>query len=316
MRPRTPPMTGATPAGPSSMNGFNRTPVAGRGTVPTARRDQQTTKDARCQVSFLRHCPASEAVGSLTTNGVLATLVSFNGFNGGKPSGLVEGVDHRFYGTTRYGGLSYNGAPFSGHGAIFRMTTNGALTALFFFSGTNGSRPDNGLVQGADGNFYGTTTEGGTNKYYVNGGGGTIFQMTTNFTLTTLISFGRTNGAGPLRLLQIETGDFYGTTYYGSTNYDGTNPGGTNDHGTFFRLSGFTPLNNEGIFLSAPTYLPGGQFQFTLKSSNGTNYTLQYSTTLTNWISILTFSGSGSSMLITDSNSVGAAQRFYRVVVF
>jgi hypothetical protein len=52
--------------GAKLLNGFRETPVAGRGTVPTVRHHQRTTKNARCQESFLRHCSASEAVGSLT----------------------------------------------------------------------------------------------------------------------------------------------------------------------------------------------------------------------------------------------------------
>jgi len=40
------------------------------------------------------------------------------------------------------------------------------------------------LVQGTNGNFYGTTEYGGP------GGGGTVFEVTTNGALTTLVSFG------------------------------------------------------------------------------------------------------------------------------
>jgi len=50
---------------PKLTHGFDETPLAGRGTVPTVRHHQRTTKDARCQASFLRHCSAAEAVGSL-----------------------------------------------------------------------------------------------------------------------------------------------------------------------------------------------------------------------------------------------------------
>ena len=47
---------------------------------------------------------------------------------------------------------------------MFKISTNGALTTLYSFTGGNdGANPQAGLVQGSDGNFYGTTYGGGTN---------------------------------------------------------------------------------------------------------------------------------------------------------
>src|SRR5258708_32577372 len=62
---------------------------------------------------------------------------------------------------------------------------------LVSFNGTNGATP-NALVQGTDGNFYGTSQYGG------NYGKGTAFMMTTNGTLTNAVSFDGTNGATPI----------------------------------------------------------------------------------------------------------------------
>ena len=93
----------------------------------------------------------------LTTNGALTTLLSFNNSNGSHPyAALILGKDGNFYGTTSEGGTG-------GSGTVFRMTTNGALTTLASFNySLTGGYPYAALVQGADGNFYGTTTEGGT----------------------------------------------------------------------------------------------------------------------------------------------------------
>jgi uncharacterized repeat protein (TIGR03803 family) len=78
----------------------------------------------------------------------------------------VQGNDGGLYGTTSYGGTN------GGAGTVFRITTNGALTTLYSFTGTyDGSNPDTRLVQGSDGNFYGTTPGGGV------GGGGTVFRL-------------------------------------------------------------------------------------------------------------------------------------------
>ena len=55
------------------------------------------------------------------------------------------------------------------------------FTKLLDFNSTNGSGPGYGsLVQGTDGNLYGTTEGGGPN------GWGTVFKVTSSGTLTTL----------------------------------------------------------------------------------------------------------------------------------
>ena len=103
-----------------------------------------------------------------------------------------------------------------GYGTVFKISTNGALTTLYSFTGGNdGAIPHAGLVQGSDGNFYGTTYGGGTNGY-----DGTVFKISTNGALTTLYSFtGGNDGANPeAGLVQGSDGYFYGTTDHGGTN--------------------------------------------------------------------------------------------------
>ena len=161
----------------------------------------------------------------ITTNGALTTLVSFRSTNGSYPySALIQGADGNFYGTTSEGGAYYDGT-------VFRMTTNGALTTLASFNySLNGSSPAAGLVQGVDGNFYGTTEYGGTN------GLGTIFRMKTNGTLSNLFSFTGTNGLYPqAALLQDGYGNFFTTATYGGPGYNGSPASG---NGTVFRLAG------------------------------------------------------------------------------
>ena len=167
----------------------------------------------------------------LTSTGVLTTLVTFtsdgtatNGVRGLNPdAGLILGADGSFYGTTTYGGAG-------GSGTIFRITPAGSLSTLVEFTGVGGmnrgSRPISRLVQGADGNFYGTTQQGGVNN------AGTVFRLTPAGTLTTLVDFtysGTSNrGAGPRAgLISGPGGDFYGTTA----------EGGANGYGTVFRLT-------------------------------------------------------------------------------
>jgi uncharacterized repeat protein (TIGR03803 family) len=73
------------------------------------------------------------------------------------------------------------------------------------------------LVAGADGSFYGTTPQQGPN------GSGTVFRITTNGVLTTLVSFNNTNGAFPDDGLMLgQDGNFYGTTANGGSHVAGT----------------------------------------------------------------------------------------------
>ena len=59
---------------------------------------------------------------------------------------------------------SYGGA--NGDGTVFRMTTNGASVGLGrSIPRRSGSVPYGGLVQGRDGNFYGTTWQGGVSTF-------------------------------------------------------------------------------------------------------------------------------------------------------
>jgi len=146
----------------------------------------------------------------MTADGILTTLVQFNATNGGLPhAGLTLGNDGNFYGTTFYGGnLSLGGG--SGDGTAFQMTPDGAFITLAKFGGGNGANPGVPLVQGSDGNFYGTTYAGGPNNL------GTVFQMTPDGGLTRLVSFTASNGGYPTAgLIQGVDGNFYGTTYYG-----------------------------------------------------------------------------------------------------
>jgi uncharacterized repeat protein (TIGR01451 family) len=162
----------------------------------------------------------------MTTNGTLTTLVNFNGVNGGIPlAGLALGPDGNFYGTTEFGGTN-------GDGTVFKMTTNGTLTTLVNFNGTNGANPLASLTAGPGGNLYGTTEYGGTEYGGTNGSWGTVFQVTTNGTFTTLLQFGITNGALPYGGVTVgPDGNLYGTTAFGG------NPNGDFSGGSIFELT-------------------------------------------------------------------------------
>src|SRR5208282_3285952 len=86
------------------------------------------------------------------------------------------------------------------------------LTTLHSFDGTDGASPYATLVQGFDGNLYGTTYSGGASN------NGTVFKITTGGALTTLHSFSGTDGANPIAaLVQANDGYLYGTTFGGGS---------------------------------------------------------------------------------------------------
>ena len=150
----------------------------------------------------------------ITPTGVVTNLYSFSGPDGFSPqAGLLLGTDGNFYGTTVLGGSTYVDSNNTGDGTVFRITPAGVLTTLHSFTGYpgDGQAPKGTLIQGSDGNFYGTTSAGGTY------GGGTLFQLTPAGVVTTLYSFGNGYGGAEVDagVVQGSDGNFYGTTRLG-----------------------------------------------------------------------------------------------------
>jgi uncharacterized repeat protein (TIGR03803 family) len=205
----------------------------------------------------------------VTTNGVLTVLASLGTTNGANPIGdLAQGPDGNFYGTAQNGGT--NNVANGGNGTVFRITTNGILARLASFRSTNGANPAAGLTLGPDGNLYGTASYGGTNDL-ASGGDGTVFRVTTNGTLTRLISFGDTNGANPQAGLTLYTnGSFYGTTAAGGAIGAGTVFKITTN-GTFTSLYSFSG-GNDGATPTAPLVLGADGNFYGTTSNGGTNY--------------------------------------------
>jgi uncharacterized repeat protein (TIGR03803 family) len=101
------------------------------------------------------------------------------------------------------------GANYPGFGTVFEVSPTGTLTVLHSFDATDGEKSLAVLVQGSDGNFYGTTSFGGGNPNF----GGTVFKITPTGTLTTLHSFGSGDSTGASAgLIRATDGNFYGTT--------------------------------------------------------------------------------------------------------
>jgi uncharacterized repeat protein (TIGR03803 family) len=96
-----------------------------------------------------------------------------------------------------------------------------ALQRLVTFSMSDDDSQPTSLIQGLDGNFYGTTSGSfGSGGHPTNG---LVFQLTPGGELTVLASFdpSGTNGCCPGALVQAEDGSFYGATWWRETNYGG-----------------------------------------------------------------------------------------------
>ena len=143
----------------------------------------------------------------MALDGTFAVMHTFASEGANSNAGLIQASDGNLYGTTEFGGPFFNGI-------AFRMTLAGAFTTLHAFgSGSDGSKPVAALVQGVDGNFYGTTLNGGTaNK-------GTVFQITPAGVTTILHSFvGGSDGFEPLAtLVSSDDGTLYGTVSLGGS---------------------------------------------------------------------------------------------------
>src|ERR1700730_2930609 len=172
---------------------------------------------------------AVAVVSQLAEAQTFTTLHSFDGRDGSGPyAGLLQATNGELYGVTSYDGL-YDA------GTIFKMTPSGTLTTLYNFCPengcTDGALPTLGLVQGSDGEFYGTTSQGGTY------GDGTVFKISPAGTLNTLHSFAGADGNYPAALLiQGFDGKFYGTTVNGGAN-ESCDFFGINGCGTVFSIT-------------------------------------------------------------------------------
>jgi uncharacterized repeat protein (TIGR03803 family) len=152
----------------------------------------------------------------MTSEGELTTLYDFCSGSGCgiyPDSALIRGIDGNFYGTTFLGSAPCDGS-------VFRMTPQGTQTTLYSFcSQANGQLPEASLVQGRDGNFYGTTYQGGSVL------SGTAFRITPRGKLTTIHNFcsvGNCSDGGfpsaPGMILGSD-GNLYGTTTQNDLGY-------------------------------------------------------------------------------------------------
>ncbi|MDB6052773.1 MAG: 3-carboxymuconate cyclase [Verrucomicrobiales bacterium] len=175
-------------------------------------------------------------VFKVTPSGILTTILSIHSrdhYLVGQASGVTEGSD---------GNLYVNSQTIGTYGSVIKIDKSGAVTTMVSFGPSiNATLPSGELVEGLDGNFYGTTLSGGSGDF------GTIFKMSPAGTLTTFEVFNSTTGKNPkYAMLLGSDGNFYGTTP----------EGGIHGYGTIFK---FTPA---GVMtLLANGHSPSGRLE-------------------------------------------------------
>ena len=156
-------------------------------------------------------------VFKLTAEGTESVLYSFKGFptdSSYAASGLFEADDGNFYGTSDSGGAM-------NEGTVFKISPSGVETVLYAFGSVMNDPAGafSSLIEGDDGNFYGTSEFGGVSD------SGTVFKITPAGILTLVHSFagGSNDGSDPFRsaLLKGSDGDFYGVTLSAGPNKSG-----------------------------------------------------------------------------------------------
>jgi uncharacterized repeat protein (TIGR03803 family) len=180
----------------------------------------------------------------ISPGGIYMSLYSFgvSPKDGVAPNALTQGRDTNFYGTAYEGGENDDGS-------VFRISPGGSYTNLYSFAGypDDGANPRGGLVQGYDGNFYGTAEFGGTNLY------GTVFRISPDGRETNLHSFAGfpDDGGLPLGgLVQGSDTNFYGTTFNGGISNVGT-VFRINPDGTYTNLYSFGSFPDDGQYPQA-----------------------------------------------------------------
>jgi uncharacterized repeat protein (TIGR03803 family) len=196
----------------------------------------------------------------VTLQGSYTLLRSFGdgtyGSDPEEPSALAQGADGNFYATAAQSTSATSEV-------AFKMTLQGAPTILHVFGdgtvandgASSGQLPTAGLIQGGDGNFYGTTVWGGAS--YTDG---VAFKMTPTGSVNILHAFNvgsvPNDGIQPYNpLCQGFDGNLYGTTSYG---------GGIANDGTLFQIFLIGGQTNPVAITSTPplTATAGSPFNF------------------------------------------------------
>jgi len=247
----------------------------------------------------------------MTPQGVLTTLVTLSNSTATVVGQLIVGADGNLYAATNGGGPQCSvSVPVTVCGAVIKLTLDGAFSILYAFTDASSGSFATSLIQGSDGNFYGTTSRGGDLNCNPQGdppGCGEVFKLTSAGVLSVVYSFmGAADGGNPYNVIEGSDGNFYGTTNY-DTIFKLTSSG---------TLTTLVTLNGNSIPMAPLVEGPDGNFYGTTvnggANSAGTIYRITPGgtfTTLYTFGGTATDPGSPTSALIvgSDGNLYGAA---------
>jgi len=152
----------------------------------------------------------SSGIWMISDDGKRVILHSFlkDMSHGWSPVGFVLDSKGNLFGTCSAGGAH-------DQGTIWEISSGGSYTVLYSFNearpGERGLRP-NGIAVNEKGDLFGICSEGGPSGY------GTVWELSTGGSFTTLHSFGVTKPDGklPIGSLTIDReGNLFGTCYHG-----------------------------------------------------------------------------------------------------
>jgi uncharacterized repeat protein (TIGR03803 family) len=207
----------------------------------------------------------SGVIYEITPAGKYSVIYNFcsqaNCTDGANPGASpIQAANGNFYGTTELGGPN-------NQGVVYELTSAGKYTVIYSFcSLTNcadGAEPLAGLVQGTNGNFYGTTQDGGANNNF---DAGVVYEIDSAGKYSVLYSFcALTNcadGSNPrAALLQAANGNFYGTTY-----------GGGDENGTMFQITPAGKFKSLHTFCGSQCGDGGFPYGALIQATNGNLY--------------------------------------------
>lgn len=217
------------------------------GTYP----NQGVTMDSHGNLCGVTEDAGSHNAGTVfkvTPDGAETILHTFTSSpsDGAYPFGpVILDAKGNIWGTTSSGGRH-------GYGTIFRISSGGveAIVHSFDPSTGDGDTPFSGLVVDRHGNFYGTTTAGGTYN------AGIVFELTSKGVYSILYNFGSNAGDGNTvnsSVILDAEGNVYGVTVLG----------GSSNNGIVFKLTPGSPwtetiLYNFGGYSQSDGSQPSG----------------------------------------------------------
>jgi uncharacterized repeat protein (TIGR03803 family) len=140
-------------------------------------------------------------------------------------TGVIRDLEGNLYGATNGSYSDIGGGGTHDAGVVFKIDTSGNQTVLYTFTGAADGSSPNGLVRDADGNLYGTTTNGGNKLGPL--GAGVVFKVDTSGNETVLYTFtGGNDGGNPNSVIRDAKGNLYGTT----------GAGGASGYGVVFKI--------------------------------------------------------------------------------